>query len=209
MTALIPISLYFDPKSNQIIQIPSKSPENGQILYAGQYQTYEYLERHGFGTLTPKLKVKRLSEDAILPTRSNPTDAGLDLYAAEDVEIGSRFSGHDKMDLTYKPGDDPSRRKVSTDIGVEVPPGLGLFIWDRSGLSARDGLHRVAGVVDSSYRGPVKVALVNLSNKSYSIKKGDRIAQAILAPLTLAEVVEVSELAPSNRGSGGFGSTGR
>jgi dUTP diphosphatase len=140
-----------------------------------------------------------------LPTRSNPTDAGLDLYAAEDItiqpnlypEVTSIADAKDKHRVTVKLG-----------IKMEVPPGLGFFICDRSGMSAKHGIHRVAGIVDADYRGEVMVALINLSNKTYHIKKGDRIAQGVLAPVILATPVEVDSVSNTTRGVGGFGSTG-
>jgi len=140
-----------------------------------------------------------------LPTRSNPTDAGLDLYSAEDVTIEPNLY----PEITNI-ADAKDKHRVLVDLGIkmEVPPGLGFFIWDRSGMAAKHGIHRVAGVIDSQYRGPCKVALVNLSNKAYHIKKGDRIAQGILAPIILATPVEVESVSDTPRGSDGFGSTG-
>lgn len=140
-----------------------------------------------------------------LPTRSNPTDAGLDLYAAEDKVIDPNFYPEASRNAD---AEDRHRVLVRLGIKMEVPPGLGLFIWDRSGMSAKHGIHRVAGVVDEAYRGEVKVALVNLSNRPYTIKKGDRIAQGILAPVILAQPREVDSVSETSRGTGGFGSTG-
>lgn len=146
-------------------------------------------------------QLEEAGHQGLLPTRSNPTDAGLDLYAAEEVTLKALSPGQDP--------EDAYRAKISTGIAVEFPPGLGLFIHDRSGVSATHGVHRVAGVVDSSYRGPIKVALVNLSSTDYHIKIGDRIAQAILAPIILAKPIRVDELSSTERDTGGFGSTGR
>ena len=140
-----------------------------------------------------------------LPTRSNPTDAGLDLYSAEDITIQPNLYPEVTNSAEAK---DSHRVTVRTGIKMEVPPGLGLFIWDRSGMSAKHGIHRVAGVVDSSYRGEVKVALVNLSCKAYHIKKGNRIAQGVLAPIILATPIEVASVSDTSRGEDGFGSTG-
>lgn len=151
------------------------------------------------------LKFKLLSDKATLPTRSNPTDAGLDLYASEDVLIERAPWDLDGSNSIAE----GHRVLVSTDIAVEIPPGLALFIWDRSGLSAKHGLHRVAGVCDSSYRGELKVALINLSNKAYQIKQGERIAQAIIQPVILANPIVANDLNDTTRGVAGFGSTGR
>lgn len=163
-----------------------------------------------------KLKVKILNKEVdeelkgsglpgLLPTRGNPTDAGLDLRAAEDLII----KGLDKGTSFEDAYEEAHRATISTGIAVEISPGLGLFIQDRSSVSAKHGVHRVAGVVDSSYRGEVKVALVNLSYQDFEIKKGDRIAQAVISPVILAEPLEVDELSDTARGEGGFGSTGR
>jgi dUTP pyrophosphatase len=143
-------------------------------------------------------ELKEQNHQGLIPTRSNTTDAGLDLYAAEDIYLKASNSLPQES----------HRAIVSTGIAVEFPPGLVLLIQDRSGMSAKHGIHRVAGTVDSDYRGEVKVALVNLSQKDYQIKKGDRIAQAVLQPVILAQPVEVGELSDTSRGAGGFGSTG-
>lgn len=148
--------------------------------------------------------LKAEGKPGLLPTRSNATDAGIDLRAAEDITLAPWACGDLCLEVS-----ESHRAIVSTGIAVEVPPGLALFIQDRSGMSAKHGIHRVAGTVDSGYRGEVKVALVNLSQKEYHIKKGDRIAQAVLQPVILACPVEVDELSDTARGTGGFGSTGR
>jgi len=146
--------------------------------------------------LMPSFKVKKLHPEAKIPTRNFPTDAGLDLYSVETV------TAHPVT------GPLPTRILVKTGIAVAVPVGYGLFIWDRSGLSSRHGLHRLAGVVDSSFRGEVCVVLVNLGDSSYTIKAGDKIAQGILAPIALSQAEEVDELDSTERGEKGFGSSG-
>ena len=198
----VPVMGWFDPITHNAYQASlAPNPDRPeQPHYASQ-----------LGVFMPQLNVQVLAQEVddllikegqngLLPTRSNPTDAGLDLYAAEDVLV-----------TRFKPefNDETHRVLVSTGIAAEVPPGLALFIWDRSGLSVKHGLHRVAGVVDSSYRGIIKVALVNLTADDYMIHKGDRIAQAILSPVILPVVNRVSSLSSTDRGAGGFGSTGR
>tara|TARA_B100000925_G_scaffold273423_1_gene238141 strand:- start:314 stop:829 length:516 start_codon:yes stop_codon:yes gene_type:complete len=159
----------------------------------------------------PYLNIKIVDEDVheelvaadkpgLMPTRGTPTAVGLDLYAAEDVTLEPMYASTCA---------DAHRQMVSTGISVEFPDTHALFIHDRSGMSAKFGVHRVAGLIDSDYRGPVKVALVNLSNHTYEISKGDRIAQAVLAPVSLVTPKRVSELSDTSRGSGGFGSTGK
>jgi dUTP pyrophosphatase len=166
------------------------------------------MDKHGRGAVTewlaPFLKVKKLHEDSIVPTRNNATDAGLDLYAYETITLAPRgFTGN------YLNDPDIARAIIPTGIAIEFPPGYAFFIHDRSGLSAKYGIHRVAGVADESYRGEIKVALVNLSHKEYTINKGDRIAQGILMPIALPEVIVVEELSDTVRGVQGFGSSGK
>jgi dUTP pyrophosphatase len=142
-----------------------------------------------------ELRVTRLSADARLPTRAHPGDAGLDLHAAERARI--------------EPG---ARATVGTGIAVEIPDGHAGLVLPRSGLAARHGLTLVnaPGLIDAGYRGEVRVLLLNTDRTdAFEIEPGDRIAQLVLAPIADAEPVEVSELAESARGGGGFGSSGR
>ncbi len=138
------------------------------------------------------LKVKKLHEKAKLPYRGSEEAAGLDLYTIES--------------FTLKPGE---RKLVSTGIAVEIPKGYFMLIKDRSGFAVKHGLHCLAGVVDSDYRGEIKVVLINLGNEEVKIEEGERIAQGIILPYLKVEVEEVNELSETKRGSGGFGSTGR
>ena len=141
--------------------------------------------------LTPLLKVKKLHPDAKLPKRGSVSAAGLDLYSLEDVEL--------------KPQE---RKLISTGIAVEIPEGYFGLIKDRSGFAVKHGLHCLAGVVDSDYRGEVKVVLINLGNEPVKIEKHTRIAQMIIIPYLDVKVVEVDELSDSERQDKGFGSTG-
>lgn len=169
--------------------------------------------------MAPELKVKKLTELAKLPTRSNADDAGMDFYATESVTLKSRLSGfeldtHGHFEFTLEGGlkgqvPDPTRVLIPTGISVEIPQGFGLFLWDRSGLAAKNGIHRVAGVIDSSYRGEIRVALINLSNQDYHINVGDKIIQGILMPTILPRIVETKELSDTVRGQNGFGSSGK
>ena len=142
-----------------------------------------------------ELRVRRLHPDAVLPTRAHPGDAGLDLVATESA--------------TLAPGG--GRAMVGTGIAVEVPEGWAGLVCPRSGLAARHGIGVVngPGVVDAGYRGEVRVVLHNTDPvESFAIAPGDRIAQLVLTPVLLADVVEVDELAIATRDAGGFGSTG-
>lgn len=140
-----------------------------------------------------QLFVKRLSENATLPTRGSTEAAGLDLYAAEAMTIPPHGKG-----------------LVATDLALDVPPGHYARVAPRSGLAWKNHIDVGAGVIDSDYRGPVKVILYNHSSQeTFTVSKGDRIAQLILEQISIPAVVEVQDLATSIRGEGGFGSTGK
>ncbi len=142
-----------------------------------------------------RLAVRLLAEGARLPARAHPGDAGLDLFAAEAAEIG--------------PGE---RASVGTGIAIELPAGHAGLVLPRSGLAARHGIALVnaPGLIDSGYRGEVRVLLLNTDrSEAFRIAPGDRIAQLLIAPYAEAEPVAVGELAASARGDGGFGSSGR
>ena len=138
-----------------------------------------------------EIKVKKISTSAITPTKANEFDAGWDLYASEDAII------------------DPSKAElISTDISFAIPEGYVGLIWDRSGMAAKRGLHRFAGVIDSGYRGEVKVCLWNSSDKYCVINAGERIAQILFQEVPSFTMVEVNSLEDTDRGTGGFGSSG-
>lgn len=125
--------------------------------------------------------------------RANPSDAGIDLRAAEEVYIPPL-----------------SRATVSTGLCLEIPEGHYGRVAPRSGLAHRHGIDVLAGVVDSSYRGEVKVVLHNTDKEeSFRVSQGDRIAQLIIERHYNLEFVEVEDLSSTERGSGGFGSTGK
>ena len=145
---------------------------------------------------TVRLKVKRLSAAAVIPAYHSAHAAGLDLSAALE------------QPLRLEP---MARCQVATGIAVEIPAGSEGQVRPRSGLALRHGLTLLnsPGTIDADYRGEVRVLLINLGQAPVTINPGDRIAQLVLAPVARAEVVEVAELAPSARGEGGFGHTGR
>ena len=143
----------------------------------------------------PELPVRRLHPDLPLPAYAHPGDAGADLCAAEDVVL--------------PPG---GRATVGTGLAVAVPDGHAAFVHPRSGLAARHGLSVVnaPGTVDAGYRGEVRVVLLNTDPaEPFTVRRGDRIAQLVVQPVTRVRFVDVAELPPSPRGEGGFGSTGR
>ena len=141
------------------------------------------------------LRVRRLDPDAQLPTRAYEGDAGYDLRALEAATLG--------------PGE---RASVRTGVAIELPAGHAGLVLPRSGLAARHGIAIVnaPGLIDQGYRGEVRVLLLNTDrHEAFEIEPGDRIAQLVLVRVETPDVVEVDELAPSERAAGGFGSSGR
>jgi len=142
-----------------------------------------------------ELRVAKLRDDATVPRRAHPDDAGLDLHACEPAHIG--------------PGE---RWSVATGLGVEIPEGHAGLVLPRSGLAREHGIALVnaPGLIDSGYRGELRVLLLNTDPaETFRIEPGDRIAQLVVAPIALPEPVEVEALSESVRGRGGFGSSGR
>lgn len=140
------------------------------------------------------LPVRRLHPDAVLPTRAHAGDAGLDLYALEPVRLA--------------PGE---RASVATGVAIELPEGHAGLVLPRSGLAARHGVALVnaPGLIDAGYRGEVRVLLLNTDREhACELRAGDRIAQLVVVAVALPAVLEVDALADSQRGSGGFGSSG-
>jgi dUTP pyrophosphatase len=140
-----------------------------------------------------EVAVRRLREDAVLPRQAYEGDAGFDLAACEEVTLG--------------PGE---RAIVPTGIAVEIPEGYAGFVQPRSGLAARHGIAIVnsPGLVDSGYRGEIRVVLLNTDpSRPFTVEAGMRIAQLVVAPVASVRLVEVDELATSERGTRGFGSS--
>lgn len=146
--------------------------------------------------MTITLKIKRLTETAQLPRYMTPGSAGMDL-AYDGTETVTLWPGY--------------RHMFPTGLALEIPPGFEGQIRPRSGLALKHGITvcNSPGTVDESFRGEVKVLLVNLGDRYETIKPGDRIAQLVIAPVATAEIVEVAELSTTERGAGGFGSTSR
>ena len=142
-----------------------------------------------------KIKIKRLHADAQIPQYAHGPleDAGMDLHAVEDVTLEPRVA-----------------LLVPTGLSIEVPPGYEAQLRPRSGLALKHAitLPNSPATIDPGYRGEVKVILLNLGNDPYVIHKGDRIAQMVIAKYEAVEFEE-TELSDSNRGAGGFGSSGR
>ena len=143
-----------------------------------------------------KIAVKKLRENAVLPTFGSPEAAGADLYACLASPV------------TVAPGETAF---IPTGLAMELPVGYVGLVYARSGLACKRGLAPAnkVGVIDSDYRGEISVGLVNLSQDSYTIQPGDRIAQLMVTPVVRPVLVQAEELDETDRGAGGFGSTGR
>jgi dUTP pyrophosphatase len=141
-----------------------------------------------------RLEIKRIDPELPMPAYAHEGDAGLDLYAAESV--------------TLEPF---QRRLVPTGIAIAIPEGCAGFVQPRSGLAVRHGLSLVntPGLIDSHYRGEIKVIVINLDPETpIDIRRGDKLAQLVIQPVVRAQLREVDVLDETVRGEGGFGSTG-
>ena len=142
-----------------------------------------------------ELPIRRLRDDAVVPGRAYDGDAGLNLAACERIEL--------------RPGE---RATVGTGLAVAIPDGYAGFVQPRSGLAARNGITIVntPGLVDSGYRGEVKVVLLNTdARETFVVEPGMRIAQLVVMPIPSVAPLEVDDLPASERGEAGFGSSGR
>ncbi len=144
---------------------------------------------------TTPVMVRRLShfDGLTLPDYATGGAAGMDVLAAEDV--------------TLAPG---ARHPVATGLAVAIPPGFEIQVRPRSGLALKHGISvpNTPGTIDSDYRGELKVILINHGDQAFEVRRGDRIAQLVLAPVARASWLKVDELDETSRGEGGFGSTG-
>ena len=143
------------------------------------------------------VKVEKLRDSAIIPTAGSEKAAGMDLYVPAHAGIKEIEPGETEM--------------IGTGLAMEIPDGYFGAVFARSGLAAKEGLRpaNCVGVVDSDYRGEVKVALHNDSKEKRLVKEGERIAQLVLMPYLPFEFEPVSKLTKTERGEGGFGSTGK
>lgn len=138
-----------------------------------------------------KLNIKKLHDDARIPTRAHKEDAGLDLRTYDACVL-------------------PPHTTVVVPIGIvaEIPDGYALLFWDKSSVGSK-GIKTLGGVIDSGYRGELKVILHNLNDTPYTFARGDKVAQMLIQKVELCEVEEVVELSDTVRGESGFGSTGK
>lgn len=138
------------------------------------------------------IKILKLSKDATVPNYAHIGDAGIDLFSTETKVL--------------KPNE---RYSFKLGIASEIPKGYVALIWDKSGLSSKFGLHVLAGVVDSTYRGEWQIVILNLSKKSYKFLKGDKLAQCLIQKVEQVKIKETKKLSQTKRGGSAFGSTGR
>ena len=139
------------------------------------------------------IPVVRLTDTAVLPTYAHVGDAGMDLYADEDIMLGNE-----------------TWNIVSTGVAMSIPEGYVGLIHPRSGLAAKHGITvlNAPGTIDAGYRGEIKVILLNGTNKDFVVRRGDRIAQLVVQEFVHGDIVEVSSLDDTERSTNGFGSTG-
>jgi dUTP pyrophosphatase len=140
-----------------------------------------------------RVTITRLDPALPLPRYARPDDAGLDLYAARDAALEAG-----------------ERAIVETGVAVAIPRGWAGLVLPRSGLALRQGVTvlNAPGLIDAGYRGEIKVLLINHGRERAAVRRGDRIAQLVIQPVGRAALVEAETLPPSDRGAGGFGSTG-
>ena len=144
-----------------------------------------------------QLKIKQLNDNAVLPQRATGGSAGFDLYSSLESPI------------EIAPGE---RVLIPTGIAIQLPDNNYVaYIYARSGLAIKSGitLSNCVGVIDSDYRGEIKVGLINLSDKAYIVNPADRIAQMVISPVIIPEFILSDDLNNTGRSDGGFGSTGK
>jgi dUTP pyrophosphatase len=137
-----------------------------------------------------EIKIKKLRSDAKVPSYANPGDAGMDIYSVEDLILPPKH-----------------RAKIKTGISIELPKGYVSLVWDKSGVGSK-GIKVLGGVLDSGYRGEYIIMLVNLSSENFEIKKGQKVAQILIQKVESPKIKVVDSLTDSERGAGGFGSSG-
>ncbi|MFA6315380.1 MAG: dUTP diphosphatase [Candidatus Paceibacterota bacterium] len=138
------------------------------------------------------LKVKKLHQNAKIPSYAHQGDAGMDIFTLERtvLKLGERVA-------------------VKTGISMEIPDGYVGLVWDKSGIAIHEGLKIIGGVIDSGYRGEIMIGVINLSDREYTFEAGHKIAQMLIQKIESPEIEEVDGLSETERGHGGFGSTGK
>jgi dUTP pyrophosphatase len=135
------------------------------------------------------LKVKKLDRDAVLPSYTHSFDAGLDFHGIESVTVNPGEIG-----------------KIRSGVAIEIPDGYVGLCWDRSGIATKNKIKIVGGVIDSGFRGELKLCVINLGREPFTFEKGDSVCQILIQKVEHVEVVESDDLSSSERGDKGFGS---
>ncbi len=138
------------------------------------------------------IPVKKLDPEAHLPSYAHPGDAGMDIYALERTVVPAGKSA-----------------KIRTGLSFEIPDGYVGLCWDKSGLSINQSLKSLGGVLDAGYRGELMIGIFNLGSEDYVFEKHHKIIQMLIQPIVQGNIVEVTEMSDSSRGTGGLGSTGK
>ena len=182
----------YDDIANDYFKLVSPTSPKGRYISAliGVYKgILDKIAKEGFSR-TVNIKVVKDTDDAILPTYAHFGDAGADLYANEEIDI------------------QPNEVKIiPTGLRIEIPDGYEMQVRPRSGMSTKTPVLGILGTVDSGYRGPLGVMLYNHGDIPYRVQKGDRIAQAVIAPTYHGNFLISDSLSETERGEGGFGST--
>ena len=138
-----------------------------------------------------QVQIKKINSKAKLPVYAYQNDAGMDLFSVEDIVL--------------QPGE---LKTISTGIAMAIPVGYVGLLWDKSGLASKYELKVMGGIIDSNYRGEIKIIIKNLSKVKYKVKQGNKIAQMLIQKVENPLIKEVAKLGDTNRNQGGFGSTG-
>ncbi|KAA8537640.1 hypothetical protein F0562_027248 [Nyssa sinensis] len=180
---------------SRIVTMVQQDPRNIISEITEPSPKIQKLDRNGVSDVPvhtyPLLRVKKLSEKAVLPSRASPLSAGYDLSSATETKVPAR-----------------GKALIPTDLSIATPVGTYARIAPRSGLTWKHSIDVGAGVIDADYRGPVGVILFNHSDSAFEVKVGDRVAQLIIEKIMMPDVTEVDDLDSTVRGIGGFGSTG-
>ena len=169
-----------------MVDLAKVSPKRAKMSPATVESSYNDSTSH-----LPVLRVKKLSENGRAPERASPFAAGYDIFSAVDTIVPAK-----------------GKALISADISLAIPDGHYGRVAPRSGLDVKNFIDVGAGVIDCDYRGPLGVVLFNFGEEEFAVKKGDRIAQLIITPIATPQVEVVEELDVTERGQGGFGSTG-
>jgi dUTP pyrophosphatase len=138
-----------------------------------------------------QLQIQKIRPEAKIPVSPYKGDAGMDIFSIEELSIA--------------PGE---KAAIKTGLKLAIPEGYAGFVWDKSGLAVKNHLKTMAGVIDSNYRGELIIVLTNLGKEIYHVEKGSKVAQLIITPIATPEITEGEVTDKTERGEGGFGSSG-